>query len=230
MKKQSTQRAVENKRLQDLATRANIEKKNIQQTESLKDSTIKKQLEILKKSQVEKAAGLYIPPTDKFGKSKAFYIQQQAEREIQNHVNKVSEILQKKVNDGSMSLDRANELLNQEVDRKYNQIVAELDRKYPPAETNYKLNIPAKERKEKFIDKAIQKLEILSGKKRIKSEKKAQELIANRAELEKLLGLVDTGKISEADLKRVTKVSRRRIELTLSSLEQNQFLDYQIQL
>jgi len=217
MKKQSTQRAVENKRLQDLATRANIEKKNIQQTESLKDSTIKKQLEILKKSQVEKAAGLYIPPTDKFGKSEAFYIQQQAEREIQNHVNKVSEILQKKVNDGSMSLDRANELLNQEVDRKYNQIVAELDRKYPPAETNYKLNIPAKERKEKFIDKAIQKLEILSGKKRIKSEKKAQELIANRAELEKLLGLVDTGKISEADLKRVTKVSRRRIELTLSS-------------
>ena len=217
LKKQSTQRAAENKKLRDLSTRANIEKKNIKQQALFKNSTIKEQLAILKQTQAQKSAGLYIPPTDKFGKTEAFYVQQQAERDIRNHVSKVTAILQKNVNDGSMSLDQANKILNQEVDRKYNQVVAEIDRKYPPAKTNYKLDIPVRERKEKFVDKVIAKLEVLSGKRRIKADKKGQELIANRVEFEKLMGLVNQGTISDKDLARIQGVSRRRIELTLSS-------------
>ena len=217
IKRQAAIRAAENKRLQQLKIRANIEKKANLQKELLKDSSIKKQLELLKKRQTSKPIGLYIPETDKFGKSEAYYIQQQAEKDIKNHVNKVADMLQKKVNEGSLSVKRANELLTQEVDRKYDQIVKELERKYPSPEINYRLEVPARKQKEKFLDKAIKKLETLSETRREKAEKKKQELIKNREELEKLLGLVDSGQISDKDLARIQKISRRRIELTLSS-------------
>lgn len=214
IQRQAAQRSVENKRLQTLAVRANIEKSSAQQ----RNTTLQEQLRIVQDKAFKDRAGVYIPPTDKFGKSEEYYIKEKSEAELQSFADSIFNEVNAQVQSGNMNVSTANDVLARQIDLKYDSIVRDLEKKYPPATVNYKLEkMGINAKKEKFIDKAISKLTVVSGKRTEKATTKGQELIQNRADLEKLLGLAKNNNISNADLKKIKPLSRRRIELTLAS-------------
>jgi hypothetical protein len=95
------------------------------------DKAIKKEKKLtLSRGGSSGGGGVYIPPTDQFGRSEAWYDEQNANRELRTNARRTAEALQNQVNTGMLSAKRANDLLDLEIDRRVNMINQKLQNKY----------------------------------------------------------------------------------------------------
>lgn len=129
------------------------------------------------------------------------------ENKLVKNLSQTRDALTQQVNNGTISVQKANELLDKETIRQNKLAEQELIRR----------NTPTSNREKKFIEKATDKLTKISEKQNLKVQGVTTALAVNKGQLEKLLGLANKGQVSDKDLARIQRLSKERMSLTLSS-------------
>jgi hypothetical protein len=214
------QRDIENKRLIELSKRAKREKEINEQKEIAKDLSIKQVLEREAARQRNKAVGLYVPPTDEFGRSEAFYVQKSVENQLNKFADNELNKLQSQVNTGKVSVEEANKKLSSSIDKKYNEIVKELEKKYPSPEVNWNLQRPlssSKRKLEKELKKDLEKIE--------KREKRFSKIKAKTYDIRDFIsgGRVTDNALNREQQKLGIKIQLYNLKYGGKELSQSQF-------
>jgi hypothetical protein len=213
------QRDIENKRLIELSKRAKREKEINEQKEIAKDLSIKQVLEREAARQRNKAVGLYVPPTDEFGRSEAFYVQKSVENQLNKFADNALNKLQSQVNTGKVSVKEANKKLSSSIDKKYNEIVKELEKKYPKESVDYSLgrNVAVKKRLEKELKRDLEKIE--------KKEKRFSKIKAITYDIRDFIsgGRVTDNALNREQQKMGIKIQQYNLKYGGKELSQSQF-------
>lgn len=229
------QRQIANKILIEKSNRLKEEKNRLIPFEK-KPSNIQEAIkrETLKQQKV-KPSGLYIPKTDKFGKTEAYYEGIKTQREIDIYAKNLLESLQKKIDEGVMNVSEATKKLNDSVSNKIKQINARLDKLYPEAKPQWKLTFTGRKRADSknFIQRAFEKFKKLNtelnkitkrkdisiAKKNLFIERTIIKIFGKNV-MNKISGKIK-GKLTQEQIKKIKEfnsLSKKQKQIVLSSL------------